>query len=381
MEADTKQKLISLAEAASLSPYSQEYLSLRARQGKLRAVKRGNVWMTTQEWLEDYIRTYMADTKVSEANMADRAHIRGYRHAPTTQNVLAVFSTLAIFAVIAFSFTNPSFGAELKGSLAEVWNNIDKASLIVTVTTADTLGLMEKDSPSKSADTPLKSTGITGTSVVAWITDTITVHVSQLSKGASTGTASLYSVFNGLGNGITSRLGDTYIKYVGWGVPNYELAVQESIPLKPVVRKSAEEENQQPKIEIKELVRVTQIQPKEETTRIITQEKEVIPSSKLALTDTAINSLQSSVRLLDTRFSQLDSRLTTEEQKSGGTVVNNYLTGDYLSLSGGTIAGELQVMGNIIGERLVGGSDLYLTSTSGSVVMSAGSSAYITGKK
>jgi len=47
---------ISLSEAAKYCNYSQEYLSLRARQGKLKAVKFGRTWFTKKEWLEEYIR-------------------------------------------------------------------------------------------------------------------------------------------------------------------------------------------------------------------------------------------------------------------------------------------------------------------------------------
>lgn len=46
---------ISLTEAAKSCDYSQDYLSLRARQGKLGAVKIGRNWVTTKEWLEEYI--------------------------------------------------------------------------------------------------------------------------------------------------------------------------------------------------------------------------------------------------------------------------------------------------------------------------------------
>jgi len=52
---DQKNKHLSLAEASQLTPYSQEYLSLRARQGKLKAVKVGRDWITTKEWLDDYL--------------------------------------------------------------------------------------------------------------------------------------------------------------------------------------------------------------------------------------------------------------------------------------------------------------------------------------
>ena len=45
---------ISLQQATKFCAYSQEYLALRARQGKLKSVKLGRNWVTTKEWLEDY---------------------------------------------------------------------------------------------------------------------------------------------------------------------------------------------------------------------------------------------------------------------------------------------------------------------------------------
>lgn len=48
---------ISLSDAAIYSGcYSQEYLSLRARQGKLKATKFGRNWITTKEWIDKYIK-------------------------------------------------------------------------------------------------------------------------------------------------------------------------------------------------------------------------------------------------------------------------------------------------------------------------------------
>jgi hypothetical protein len=46
---------ISLKEAVEYCNYSQEYLSLRARQGKLKAMKIGRNWVTKKEWLENYL--------------------------------------------------------------------------------------------------------------------------------------------------------------------------------------------------------------------------------------------------------------------------------------------------------------------------------------
>lgn len=46
---------ISLKTAAQYCRYSQDYLSLRARQGKLKALKFGRNWVTTREWLQEYV--------------------------------------------------------------------------------------------------------------------------------------------------------------------------------------------------------------------------------------------------------------------------------------------------------------------------------------
>ena len=46
---------ISIQEASELCLYSQEYLSLRARTGKLYAKKIGRNWYTTKKALRDYL--------------------------------------------------------------------------------------------------------------------------------------------------------------------------------------------------------------------------------------------------------------------------------------------------------------------------------------
>lgn len=51
----TPQNYISLAEATKYCPHSQEYLSLRARQRKLKAIKIGRNWITKKEWLAEYL--------------------------------------------------------------------------------------------------------------------------------------------------------------------------------------------------------------------------------------------------------------------------------------------------------------------------------------
>jgi len=50
-----KKQFLSLAEAARLTPYSQEYLSLLARRGLMAATKIGKNWYITREALNDYL--------------------------------------------------------------------------------------------------------------------------------------------------------------------------------------------------------------------------------------------------------------------------------------------------------------------------------------
>jgi Fic family protein len=51
---DESETWIPLREAAPGSPYSQEYLSLLARLGRIEAVKRGKIWYTTRQAVQRY---------------------------------------------------------------------------------------------------------------------------------------------------------------------------------------------------------------------------------------------------------------------------------------------------------------------------------------
>ncbi len=56
-------QLISLSDATEYCCYSQEYLSLLARRGKLKAQKIGRVWHTKLIWLFEYIKQNSSDKK------------------------------------------------------------------------------------------------------------------------------------------------------------------------------------------------------------------------------------------------------------------------------------------------------------------------------
>lgn len=48
--------LISISQAAELTPYSAEYLSLRARSGHIKAIKIARNWPTTRGAVLSYLR-------------------------------------------------------------------------------------------------------------------------------------------------------------------------------------------------------------------------------------------------------------------------------------------------------------------------------------
>ena len=50
----TEKEWIPLREAAKLVPYGQDYLSLLARTGKLEAIKKGRIWHTSRQALQNY---------------------------------------------------------------------------------------------------------------------------------------------------------------------------------------------------------------------------------------------------------------------------------------------------------------------------------------
>ncbi|MCX6760590.1 MAG: hypothetical protein NTZ84_00580 [Candidatus Nealsonbacteria bacterium] len=84
MAKENKEKLIyiSLREASKNCNYSQEYLSLRARQGKLKSAKFGRNWITTKEWLEEYAE------KSKEYNSAHNGN--SYRTKNTKEGKITV---------------------------------------------------------------------------------------------------------------------------------------------------------------------------------------------------------------------------------------------------------------------------------------------------
>lgn len=81
-------KYISLASASKLCSYSQEYLSLRARQGKLRAVKFGRNWVTTKEWLEEYINNRIHELNGTKTGQREDLSVAGKKREIRTERLI-----------------------------------------------------------------------------------------------------------------------------------------------------------------------------------------------------------------------------------------------------------------------------------------------------
>ncbi|MBK8989529.1 MAG: helix-turn-helix domain-containing protein [Chloroflexi bacterium] len=71
-DTDDKTRLIGLAEAADLYGFNRDYLTQLAKKGRLKAEKIGNMWLTTPQNMEDYIRSraprgvYRSDIQVDD---------------------------------------------------------------------------------------------------------------------------------------------------------------------------------------------------------------------------------------------------------------------------------------------------------------------------
>ncbi|MEK7164722.1 MAG: hypothetical protein AAB779_02120, partial [Patescibacteria group bacterium] len=60
---------LSLQEAAKVSPYSADYISLRIRQGKIQATKRGGKWFTKLSWINEYVAEHGAKVDAGVAEL------------------------------------------------------------------------------------------------------------------------------------------------------------------------------------------------------------------------------------------------------------------------------------------------------------------------
>lgn len=55
---ENQNKYLSLKTAAELYGYTRDHLGLMIRQGKLKGIKLGSYYVTTNEWITDYLKRY-----------------------------------------------------------------------------------------------------------------------------------------------------------------------------------------------------------------------------------------------------------------------------------------------------------------------------------
>ena len=100
---------LSLEEATKFCHYSQEYLSLRARQGKLKALKFSNNWVTTAAWLQDYQKQVEAYQKQIKSKRLKNQPRKSSRPAPP-----ANLPVKRLFEItLSFREVNPALRAVL----------------------------------------------------------------------------------------------------------------------------------------------------------------------------------------------------------------------------------------------------------------------------
>ncbi|MCD6500610.1 hypothetical protein J7K42_01165 [bacterium] len=134
---NTKSEYVSLREAAKFCPYSQDYLKLRARQGKLKATKIGRNWATKKEWVDEYLKQVnnykkrMADRKVKKAQEVKKVEKKktlltepiptptftsttSFHLGRRTRVIAVVCALIFIFSSIGLLFGYPYYGPILK---------------------------------------------------------------------------------------------------------------------------------------------------------------------------------------------------------------------------------------------------------------------------
>jgi len=113
---DRESNYISLQDATKFCNYTQEYLSLRARQGKLKAVKFGRNWVTKEEWLKEYLG------KVEEYNHKEETVVKIKLNQPPKFSLSALRPIFSLGLVFILFVANIAFGKE---DLSQVFKTAD----------------------------------------------------------------------------------------------------------------------------------------------------------------------------------------------------------------------------------------------------------------
>lgn len=108
---------LSLKDASKLTPYSDEYLGLLIRKGRLEGFKKKGKWYTTREAVESYMR------KVAEASYAHQENLNVEVPAEKIKMASINFRWALVLVGVIFA------GAVLFGAYAYVKSKQDAACL------------------------------------------------------------------------------------------------------------------------------------------------------------------------------------------------------------------------------------------------------------
>ena len=141
------QNLVTLAEAAKETPYSQEYLSLLARRGKIPAQKVGRNWCVTSLAVQEYIKkqeeVLRAELDLKNTIVAkNQESISPQNNIPIPQGkILVHFQTksklfskklaglVSVLLLMSISFASAGFGRNFSQKISEIksWPSLVRA--------------------------------------------------------------------------------------------------------------------------------------------------------------------------------------------------------------------------------------------------------------
>lgn len=104
-----EEKYISMADAAKLCSYEQDYLSLLARRGELQAEKKGRNWYTKVEWLNAYLTAKKPNEIITRRKLFEaegKEAISEIKRRPVSIkfNKLWIISAIAVLAIAFFAY-------------------------------------------------------------------------------------------------------------------------------------------------------------------------------------------------------------------------------------------------------------------------------------
>ena len=95
---------LSMAEAANLCTYDQEYLSLLARRSLLQAEKIGKKWYTTRHWLNDYLRENRPNEVIGPAKKGQDEAAKAFGRSRIFRWSVAALSAFVIIGTFSYLY-------------------------------------------------------------------------------------------------------------------------------------------------------------------------------------------------------------------------------------------------------------------------------------